>query len=87
MKKANIIKAWKDPEYRASLTEEELKSLPEHPVDTLDSEELQKIKGGVVPQRGTLSRTNGVGAGGCGLLWSISAECNGGTSCNPFGAI
>ena len=41
MNKADIIRAWKDEEFRASLTDEERSSLPEHPsgvIELLDSE-------------------------------------------------
>jgi len=68
MEKANIIKAWKDPEYRASLTQEELNSLPEQPIGILDSGDLQKITGGVTPQPHTASRTQKFG---CGMIWSL----------------
>ena len=41
MKGIDIIRAWKDPEYRATLTEAELAALPAHPsgqVDLSDSD-------------------------------------------------
>ncbi len=84
MEKANIIKAWKDPEYRASLTQEELESLPEHPAGVLDSEDMKKIKGGTGPLTKIRAYTL---AHGCGWWPSVSGESNGGTSCNPFGSI
>ena len=40
--KIDVARAWKDPEYRKSLTPEELKSLPPNPAGTgeLTEEEL-----------------------------------------------
>ena len=31
MKRSDIIRAWKDTDYRATLTDEELAAIPEHP--------------------------------------------------------
>lgn len=47
MKKADIIRAWKDPEFRATLSGEELASLPAHPAGLveLDDEELARAAG------------------------------------------
>ena len=50
MKESEIIRAWKDPEYRASLNEAELAALPAHPsgrIDLSDSE-LEGVAGGDV---------------------------------------
>ncbi len=50
MKKEMIVRAWKDPAYRASLSEEERASLPESPsgraMTELDDSELLGISGG-----------------------------------------
>jgi mersacidin/lichenicidin family type 2 lantibiotic len=50
MKKEMIIRAWKDPEYRASLTAEERAALPESPsgrsMTELDEAELHGAVGG-----------------------------------------
>lgn len=70
MEKVNVIKAWKDPEYRASLTPEQLASLPEHPAGVLNKDQLQKIKG--VGPNNTISCTP---FRGCGEVYSLSAEC------------
>ncbi|MEV4417477.1 mersacidin/lichenicidin family type 2 lantibiotic [Catellatospora sp. NPDC049609] len=32
----NIVKAWKDPDYRATLSEEQLAGLPVHPCGVVD---------------------------------------------------
>jgi mersacidin/lichenicidin family type 2 lantibiotic len=43
----DIVRAWKDPEYRGTLTKEELASLPPHPAgnEPLSDEELKKVAG------------------------------------------
>ena len=48
MSASNIIRAWKDEEYRQSLSEAELALLPEHPagVTELSDEQLSKANGG-----------------------------------------
>lgn len=45
----DIVRAWKDPEYRKSLTPEERASLPANPVEPIpeSEEELQKVVGGL----------------------------------------
>ncbi len=52
MTKLDVIRAWKDEEYRASLTEEERKLLPEHPAGLIElgDAELEKV-GGAAPSR------------------------------------
>jgi mersacidin/lichenicidin family type 2 lantibiotic len=43
-----VIRAWKDEEYRASLTEQERALLPEHPagINELSDAELEQLAGG-----------------------------------------
>lgn len=41
MKTEQIIKAWKDPTYRASLSAEEQAQLPEHPAGMVDLTDAQ----------------------------------------------
>jgi mersacidin/lichenicidin family type 2 lantibiotic len=47
MSPVDIIRAWKDKEYRRSLTDAQRAALPEHPAGliTLDDEELAKVAG------------------------------------------
>jgi mersacidin/lichenicidin family type 2 lantibiotic len=53
MRAETIIRAWKDPEFRASLTSEERAALPElpsgKPVTELEEDELSDAVGGVRP--------------------------------------
>jgi mersacidin/lichenicidin family type 2 lantibiotic len=52
MKKEDVVRAWKDPEYRASLTTEQREALPDCPAGSplaeLREEELLGIVGGMV---------------------------------------
>jgi mersacidin/lichenicidin family type 2 lantibiotic len=47
----DIVRAWKDPEYRKSLTSEELASLPANPAGDpeLTATDLENISGGMIP--------------------------------------
>jgi len=49
MSKENIIRAWKDPEYRSSLNAYEHASLPANPAGTIDDRKLAEVAGGVPP--------------------------------------
>ena len=42
----DIVRAWKDPEYRASLSEVERAQLPAHPSGLIELENLERIRGG-----------------------------------------
>jgi len=50
MKKTDIIRAWKDPAFRATLSAEELAQLPGHPSGALElrDEQLRAVTGGVL---------------------------------------
>ena len=41
MRKVDVIRAWKDPVYRATLTPEELAELPSHPSGALELQDEQ----------------------------------------------
>lgn len=76
--KVDVIKAWKDPEYRRSLSKSEFEQLPENPVGVaLDENDMNMIKGGEV------AWTTSGAANTSGWFCSISAE-NTGKCCNPF---
>ena len=51
MSPLNIIRAWKDEEYRQNLAEEEQAQLPEHPSGLIELEdvELDQVAGGMLP--------------------------------------
>ena len=48
MSKEDIVRAWKDAEYRQSLSIEEQARLPEHPAGAIDlaDEDLHQVAGG-----------------------------------------
>ncbi len=48
MKKETMIRAWRDEEFRASLSAAELAELPEHPAGLLDVDDdlLRSVSGG-----------------------------------------
>lgn len=72
MSNIDIARAWKDEEYRNSLTEEQKKQLPENPAGEaeISEEDLGKVSGG---QRPETAETY------CG------SKCkNTSGSCNPF---
>ncbi|MDJ0800587.1 MAG: mersacidin/lichenicidin family type 2 lantibiotic [Calothrix sp. MO_167.B12] len=59
MSKEDIIRAWKDPEYRNSLSEEQRSQLPENPagVIKLSDEEMSTVAGGIDIQWGITYNT------------------------------
>lgn len=52
-KKIDVVRAWRDAEYRNSLSEEERATLPEHPVGfaEVDGELLKGVSGGAISLR------------------------------------
>jgi mersacidin/lichenicidin family type 2 lantibiotic len=78
----DIARAWKDPEYRQSLSASGSKDLPESPAGeyVLDDELLEKAVGG---RRSSPPRAKDKEPESSGNVCTVSAECMGGTSCNP----
>jgi mersacidin/lichenicidin family type 2 lantibiotic len=58
MDKIKVIRAWKDPDYRLTLTDEERAELPDHPAGLLelDDAELARVAGGR-KKKGSQSRS------------------------------
>ena len=75
MKKEEIIKAWKDPDYRNRLGEE-VTQIPEHPAGwtNLDDSQLKDILGGA--EEVGLAGTEGLGTFGCCTYWIICDGVN-----------
>ena len=48
MTQAQVVRAWKDPEYRSTLSEAQLRALPANPAGLveLDESELMEVSGG-----------------------------------------
>ncbi|HEY2292106.1 MAG TPA: mersacidin/lichenicidin family type 2 lantibiotic [Thermoanaerobaculia bacterium] len=47
MNKNDVIRAWKDPFYRATLSEEAQAALPQHPAGIIELSDEQLVTGGV----------------------------------------
>ncbi|MEZ4726144.1 MAG: mersacidin/lichenicidin family type 2 lantibiotic [Caldilineaceae bacterium] len=58
MNTINLIRAWKDAEYRATLSAEELATLPQHPAGLVElpEEEMAAVAGGRSYFTGTCGR-------------------------------
>ncbi len=58
MSKRDIIRAWKDEEYRLSLSKAERDKLPEHPAGVIEltDVELSMVAGGKGPKKLTVGR-------------------------------
>ncbi len=69
METHDVVRAWKDPKYRASLSAQALASLPALPagerLSALADDQLRNLRGGA----------------GTGAIASFSGDCNGGISC------
>ncbi|MBD2214123.1 mersacidin/lichenicidin family type 2 lantibiotic [Nostoc linckia FACHB-104] len=76
MSQQDIIRAWKDREYRESLSEEQRSNLPENPagIAELSDEVLETIAGG---------RGGDGGGGGGGTGCGTGGNCS---KCNPCSA-
>ena len=61
MKYVDIVRAWKDPLYRQSLTPEELATLPVHPSGMIEltDQELSDASGGTITFLPTFNLTCG----------------------------
>lgn len=73
--RAKVVRAWKDPSFRASLTAEELLALPPHPSGAGANEE-EGLKGVV----GGFTFTSGCTSAGCFTACN-SAKCSPNTPC------
>ncbi len=63
----DVVRAWKDEEYRSSLTEAQRAQLPENPAGMIEltDEALNEVVGG----EGITQWLR------CGRVWTITAEC------------
>jgi len=83
MKKEKILRAWRDPEFRESLTPEELAALPEHPASAIElrDEQLTLVQGALDSQispidfSDTVSTSNTPGTGKtCCLCCAVAGD-------------
>ncbi|MDY7076104.1 MAG: mersacidin/lichenicidin family type 2 lantibiotic [Chloroflexota bacterium] len=72
----SIIRAWKDPKYRATLTPEQLAALPTHPsgmpLAELGEDELRGVVGGNTANTHCQCVT---AVGSCGHICTYTTEC------------
>ncbi len=96
MNTLNLIRAWKDASYRATLTTEELTALPENPAGLieLDDAALGDVNGAILPGYGPTKTDEGCTVSGaqvpsCGWICTYTKECQQGTDgcCPRFGQI
>lgn len=73
----NIIRAWKDEEYRMSLSEEECSLLPDNPAGLMElsNTELENIVGGAGSGGGGQTQYN-TGIGVCVNLCIVTVLCS-----------
>ncbi len=60
MSKIDVIRAWKDEEYRSGLSKADLEKLPEHPAGWIElgDKELKMVAGGRFISRGRCKTIN-----------------------------
>lgn len=71
MSRKNIIRAWKDAQYRSSLSEEERALLPQHPAGSaeLSDEDLGLVAGGRPPStHSTVTQSDICCCSGCACV-------------------
>ncbi len=76
MKKESIVKAWKNAEFRESLSAEELSLLPGHPCGLVDlqDEDLAEIAGGTHLSCNTCNSCDCTHVGSCYTVY-INGNC------------
>ena len=84
MNKINVIRAWKDEEYRRGLSEAERASLPQHPAGwiELDDAELGMVAGGTMFEV-ELATSERLLSFGCCTVWDQCSlnNCTWGGTC------
>lgn len=75
MSHVDIIRAWKDEDYRNSLSEEQRSHLPENPVGLVElpDADMERIAGGVEIK----NTDNPVGIGPCIITVTLGCACLG----------
>ena|SRR5947209_19182752 len=85
MAKLNIIRAWKDEDYRLGLSDEERSQMPSNPAGAIDlsDTELDYVAGASTETLLTVGCCSGLTASTCTCTWGISCTCSVGYNCNP----
>jgi mersacidin/lichenicidin family type 2 lantibiotic len=76
MKKEHVIRAWRDPEYRARLSEAERAQLPTHPaalIELGDAELGLAAAAAVIPPQ-TNTRSTAIGSYGCDCICCVAVD-------------
>jgi mersacidin/lichenicidin family type 2 lantibiotic len=72
MKKEHVVRAWRDPEFRASLSEAERAQLPAHPaapIELDDAELGRSVAAAAIPKTNT--RSTAVYSYGCDCICCV----------------
>lgn len=82
MSPINIIRAWKDAEYRQSLSAAELAMLPAHPAGLIEltNDDLESVAGGATKLTEGVCKTIAGCPTGTGCMTLVSDGCPGGVS-------
>lgn len=77
MSKNDVIRAWKDASYRASLSPAQLAALPANPAGAteLSDEELGAVSGGIIRPTFTFACPTSRGSCDCGTFWPRGLPC------------
>jgi len=72
MKKVNVVRAWRDRQYRENLSSEARAALPQNPagIVSVDDDALRSITGGCTSTVGCNCGGGGGGGGLTTILWS-----------------
>ncbi len=66
MSTVNIIRAWKDPDYRRSLTAAQRAGLPAHPAGAIEFQAVDVVYGSISPHTHSPCKKCSSGVGGAG---------------------
>lgn len=82
MSPINIIRAWKDAEYRQSLSAAELATIPAHPAGLIEltDDDLERAAGGAPKLTEGVCKTIVACPTGTGCMTFVSDGCPGGVS-------
>ena len=72
-----IVRAWKDPTFRATLSDEEQAALPENPAGAIEltDDELDMVAGGSYSRSNSRSRSPGGACTSRGRLSEVATRC------------
>lgn len=89
MRPSEIVRAWKDPEFRASLSHEQQEALPRHPSGVIEipDQVLAHTAGGATETLWSLGCCDGLTLDPVsGACCPTASQCSGQPSCTPMGS-